>query len=70
MGSRPLYKYKRRVCPGSNTDAQAEAALSLRMCLDGFSTGRLVFFTSPTFGQRVTWFGGEGMKSYNFYQHV
>ena len=52
-----IYIYKRHVCPGSNTDAQAEAALSLRLCLDGFSTGRLVFFTSPTFGQRVTWFG-------------
>ena len=53
-----------------DTDAQAEAALSLRMCLDGFSTGWLVFFTSPTFGQRVTWFGGEGMKSMNFYQKL
>ena len=31
--------------PGSNTDAQAEAALSLRMCLDGFLIGGWFSFT-------------------------
>ena len=58
--------YKRHVCPGSNTDAQAEAALRLNLCLDGFLTGRLVFFTFPTFGQLDTWSGGEGIKSFDF----
>ena len=58
--------YKRHVCPGSNTDAQAEAALSLRMCLDGFLTGWLIFFIPRALGQRDTWFGGEGMKSCYF----
>ena len=54
------------MCPGSNTGAEAEAALNLRMCLDGIKTGWLVFFTSRTFGQRDTWFGGEGMHKYTF----
>ena len=62
----PHAVYKRHVCPGSNTDAEAEAALSLRMCLDGFLTGWLDFFTSRTFGQRDTWPGGKGMQKYWF----
>ena len=34
-----IYIYNRHGRPGSNTDAEAEAALSVHMCLDGFLIG-------------------------------